>query len=64
MKLGITYELNTRMKFTTLAPKRNCGCMGDFITKHIKCITLITVTSLTPTQFHGRPPEALDSCNH
>jgi hypothetical protein len=50
MQLGITYELNTRLKYTTLIPKRNDGFRGVCITQHTKVITLITITSHTPTQ--------------
>jgi len=50
MQLGITYELNTRLKYTTFVPKRNRGFRGVCITQHTKIITLITITSHTPTQ--------------
>jgi hypothetical protein len=33
MKLGITYELNTRMKFTTLAPEKELRMYGRFYHK-------------------------------
>ena len=54
MQLGITYELNARLKYTTLFPKRNGGFRGGGSTKHTKDITLITVTSHTPTQTLSR----------
>jgi len=54
MQLRITCELNARLKYTKLVPKRNGAFRGGCITKHIKGITLITVTSHTPTQTVSR----------
>jgi hypothetical protein len=43
MNLRIRYELNARLKYTTLVAKRNGGFRGACTTKHPKGITLITV---------------------
>jgi hypothetical protein len=50
----MTYELNARLTYTILVPKRNHGFGGGLITKHTKGITLITVTSYTSTQTVSR----------
>ena len=51
---GIICELNASLTYTTLAPKRSYGFRGGCITKNTKGITLITVTSHTPTQTVSR----------